>query len=227
MATSQSYTFLCGADPEATDSVDQQFNEIEIPDLPLPGDVFYVWTVAPTTPPIWLSPTDIRGYNEQTSSLIEYDLRVNWSGGTLRFNWENTLPAGVDSAYIVDGFTSFPQNILSQKLLPGAVLETSNPAIDRFKVLMWISGSAVSVSERHKVPSPALYPNPATDRVTVSGLSDRSVEVCIVDLTGRVVLRELTTVQALELNLHGIPAGIYRVNVLSPTGVQSVPLIRL
>lgn len=227
LETSQSFTFLCAADPDATDSVDAQFNEVEIPDLPLPGDVFYVWTVAPTTPPIWLSPTDVRGYEENVPTRIEYDLRVNWSGGTLTFAWDNFLPAGVDSAYIVDGFTTFPDNILSQKLVPGTSLVTNNPAIDRFKVIMWLSGTTVSVSELFNVPSPNVYPNPAIDRVTVGGLSGGSAEICIIDPTGRVVHRNFTTEQALELNLQDVPAGIYRISVTTPTGVQSVPLIRL
>ncbi len=230
LASSQSFTFLCAADPAATDSVDSQFNEVEIPDLPLPGDVFYVWTVAPTMPPIWLSPTDVRGYEEDVPTLIEYDLRVNWSGGTLTIAWDNVLPAGVDSAYIVDGFTTFPDNILSQKLVPGSSLVTNNPAIDRFKVLMWVSGSAVSVAETpmaSPMATPIVYPNPATDLVSLSELSGGSAEICIVDPTGRVVHREFTTAQAVELQLHDVPAGIYRISIVTPTGVQSVPLIRL
>ena len=61
----------------------------------------------------------------------------------------------------------------------------------------------------------------------MGGLSGGSAGICISDPTGRVVHRNFTTEQALDLNLQDVPAGFYRISVTTPTGVQSVPLIRL
>lgn len=223
----QSMVFTFGADATATDSVDAQFAEIEIPDLPLPGDVFNVWTIAPLTPPIWMSPVDVRPLPANSEQPVEFDVRVNWNGGTLAFTWDDQLPAGVDSVYVTDGFSDFPNNIQAVKVVPGASFQTNNPAIDRFKVLMWVNSSLVSVDEFTSTTRINVAPNPATDDVTFSGLSGITNEICIVDMTGRQVECHSTESDTIRMQIAHLPAGMYWVHITGDTHRYTLPLVRL
>jgi hypothetical protein len=59
----------------------------------------------------------------------------------------------------------------------------------------------------------AIYPNPAQDVVTISGLTAPTL-VTVMDLTGKTVLKTITTG---EINLSGVSSGMYLLNVKKNT----------
>lgn len=182
---SKSYTMFLGASRLGTVGVDSALNEIEIPTLPLPSGIFYVWSAPPTEEVIWLSPRDFRYLAPGTTYREEYKLQVNWDGGTLKWTWLTPLPELIDSAWIVDGYTDFPDNVAKAKLVPNASLEIANPSITLFKLLVWFNTSTLTVHETAKLPV-SVFPQPCSDVVNIKAMSPlRSYTVS--DLQGRVI----------------------------------------
>jgi hypothetical protein len=72
---------------------------------------------------------------------------VNWDGGTLKWTWLTPLPELVDSAWIVDGYTDYPDNVAKAKLVPGSSLDVSNPSLKKFRLLVWYNTTTLAVAE--------------------------------------------------------------------------------
>lgn len=184
---SKTYTMSLGASRYGSLGVDSILNEIEIPTLPLPSGVFYIWSVVkPTADEIWLSPRDYRYLRPGTTYREEYNLTVNWDGGSLKWTWPTAAtPALVDSAWLTDGYTDFPDNVSKAKIVPNGSLEITNPSITRFKLLVWYNTTSLSVAE-NTAPSPHLQPQPCTDVLQVRSTSPMSAYI-VRDVQGRVV----------------------------------------
>jgi len=60
-----------------------------------------------------------------------------------------------------------------------------------------------------------IYPNPASERVFVEGLKDRSMTAEIVSAEGRKVLEETELDSDSGIDINGIPAGVYYINIKS------------
>ena len=223
------FLFTFAADPYATDDLDTSMGEKEIPDIPLPGDIFYVWTIAPISTAIWLSPIEIRPYPIGRDTMISYDTRVNWTGGTLEVFWTKPLPSQIDSIWITDGYSDFPDNFVKAKVETGTRLSTTNPAIDRFKVLIWYNGTTTSVDEERnsELATVKLYPNPTTDVLMIDNLSADAVELKIVNTFGQVIdtFNVGGTTQSVDLSDYA--QGQYLLVVTSSNGFTSMhPFIR-
>lgn len=223
----KTFIFTFAADRTASDSIDAHLGEFEIPSLPLPGDIFYVWTVAPTEEVIWISPMDVREYVIGEASLVEYDVHVNWSGGRLEFAFgTNPLPAQIDSMYMVDGYSEFPDNILSVKVEPGATFETDNPAFEQFKLLVWFNGTTTSVDEQSAFSDVSLYPNPASDAVTVGDLPGTPVQVQIVTGQGQVLDTFTSSATSFSVPVEALAPGMYALRIVDAKGARVLPFIR-
>lgn len=142
--------------------VDSALSEIEIPTLPLPSGIFYVWSIPPTPEEIWLSPRDLRYLTPGTTYREEYNMQVNWDGGTLKWTWLTPLPELIDSAWIVDGYTTFPDNVAKAKLVPNASLDVANPSITLYKLIVWYNTTTLPVHEE-PMRSVSVYPLPCTN----------------------------------------------------------------
>ncbi len=215
---SKTFTFVFGAHTGGSDSVDAELGEVEIPSIPLPGNIFYVWTVAPTQEPIWLSPKEVRKLQLGLQHREDYALEVNWTGGDLEFTWPSPLPRGIDSIWITDGYSDFPNNFLAAKVEPGASLKTSNTALERFTVIFWFNGIVLDVEDpnsedlvergfgRCACKPINMYPNPAYSYGRVTGISENDQRITVTDLHGRKVL-ELPTNTLVDL--QALPQGMY------------------
>ncbi len=226
--SSKSFNFTVAAHPDATDSLDKDLGEVEIPNIPLPGDIFYVWTIAPTTDALWLSPIEIRKFVIGAPSFADHDMRVNWTGGKLEITWSGALPPSIDSMYITDGYTQFPDNVVKTKVEPGAKFQTDNPALDRFRVLVWYNGIATSVHE--EVTSTAdvqFYPHPVQETLHLAGLGS-GTQIKIMDVRGQVVLATMSEGEALQLSMVDLQPGAYVLMAVDPHGsIRSTTFIHL
>jgi len=212
-----------GFDTNATVGVDRGLDEIEIPTLPFPGSVFYVWTVPPTQELVWLSPLDIRPLRSEPSWLDTFNVTVAWNGGTLEVQWPNEKPIGIDSAYIVDAFSTFPNSILKAKLWTTDVFSTSNPAIDKFRILVWITPTVNSVDENTKVHYHAnVYPVPVVEELTLQSIADA---FSILDAQGKQIQHGTFNNGFAHCNLQSVPNGVYILKLSGPNGVSHKPII--
>lgn len=226
--STKSFNFTVAAHPDATDGLDTALGEVEIPDIPLPGDIFYVWTIAPTQEAIWLSPIDIRTFKIGEPSYANHDMRVNWTGGRLEITWGNTLPPSIDSMYITDGYTEFPNNVVKTKVTPGAKFQTDNPALDRFRILVWYNGVATSVAEEvTTAPDVQFFPHPVRETLHLAGLEPGQL-IKIMDVRGQVFTTTSVEASTASIAVNDLPPGTYLLSVIDNNGnIRSTPFIHL
>jgi hypothetical protein len=220
------FAFTVGANPNATNGVDSALLEQEIPSLPPPAGVFIVYSVPPTNDFIWLSPRDIRPLTVGERQLISYEIGITWNGGRLDIGW-GALPKFVDSAYIVDVITDFPNNFIKQKLVPGQVFTTTNSAITKLKVLVWYDAtnftSVPHAFERSKLMA---YPNPSDGFISIRG-ADVGSHVWLTDVSGRTRSSFIVEREDQSLDLSGFEPGLYGLHVSQSIGnVRSTMIVR-
>lgn len=209
-------TFTFGAHPEATNGLDVALGEREIPSLPPPAGVYIIYTVPPTADRIWLSPKDLRKLSSDSSVRHDYDLNITWTGGRLELSMKERLPAGIDSAYIVDPITDFPDNFIKARVDSGMVYATENRALTRLKLLVWYRQTTSSVDESGS-PTVVIAPNPTTDVLSVTGCEPGS-HVDILTVVGQHVRSYKTDSESIRLSVHDLPIGAYVIRVVDPRG---------
>lgn len=211
------YSFTVGANPTATIGVDSALKEMEIPTLPPPAGVFIVYSVPPTPDFIWLSPRDIRPLVVGEKQLVTYDIGITWTGGRLEIGW-GALPRFVDSAYIVDVITEFPNNFIKQKLEPGVVFTTSNSAITKLKVLVWYDATNLSSTKLDLTKEEAsVYPNPTAGAVHLKGAESGSYAT-VMDMTGRIRHTAIIASSNDRVDLTNLEPGVYAVRMMQQSG---------
>ena len=230
------FLFTFGAHPNATDGLDTALGEVEIPNIPLPGGIYYVWTVAPSPNDLWFSPKEYRGLHSTPTKVI-YNVNVSWSGGKLEVTWPSTLPSSIDSMWITDGYSDFPQNFVSAKVLPGAKFETDNPSLIKFTVIAWFKAVEVGVKET-PLQAMRVYPHPVVDWVTV-GVPEGAKQLVVTDIVGR-ELRILSVDSQLSnspmtdeqgfvstrVDLSNLSPGMYSIKAVGETGcLATFPIV--
>ena len=213
---SKSFTFTFAAHPLGTVEVDTALGESEIPSIPPPAGVHVVYTVPPSSDYLWISPKDIRRLVPNVQFREDYDVNVLWDGGRLNVTWRNSFPVQVDSAYLTDALTDFPNNFIKVKIEPGASYSTDNPAIRRMKVLVWYNGTTTSVEEDASSEI-HMYPNPTSDMVYLEGMVDGS-SISVMSTQGALIEQKTITSCHDRLNLTNAAIGLYVVRVLLPNG---------
>lgn len=212
-------TFTFAAHPNATNGLDVELGEREIPSLPPPAGVFIIYTVPPTPDVLWLSPKDVRTMSADTQVRHEYDLNVTWNGGRLNITSAMRLPRGIDSAYLVDAITDFPNNFIKARIDSGAVFTTDNPAITRMKVLVWYAPTATSVDEE-VVDQVSIAPNPTSDIVHVRGCVPGS-SIHVVSTLGVEFVTARAEGTTVIIPVQTLPIGAYIVRAIHPNGRTS------
>ena len=219
------FTFVISAHPNASDSVDTGLGEIEIPNLPLPGDQFYVWSVVQTDDQeIWLSPKEIRKLKKGEKHLEIYDVRANWNGGVLELSWRYPVPMYVDSIVVVDGLTVYPNNQLHALVVPGTSITTDNPAFDRFNVMVWYNAPLSDVVENTTGSNFDVWPNPAGSAINLESDLLAGALIQIVDVQGSVVYTNTASDTNARIDLTPFSSGIYAVRLLFANGTAASSL---
>lgn len=178
-------TFYFSADVRATLGEDAALGERDIPTIPPPSDIFYLWTVVKTPDEIWLSPLDIRKLRGE-KYLEEYHLHAAWQGQTLRFALQAGLPAYVDSVYLVDDYTDWPNNVVTFKMESGQQYDITNPSLLNFVLRVYYNGTSLDVDDNPVTDSElTIAPNPVTsDVLTVRDLSADATTLDVHDVRG-------------------------------------------
>lgn len=208
--------FRFAAHPLATADVDTALGEREIPSIPPPAGVFIVYTVPPSSEYLWLSPKDVRQMKPGIRFREDYDVNILWNGGRLDVTWDYPMPELVDSAYLVDALTDFPDNFIKVKIGPGTSYSTDNSAITRLKVLVWYNGTTTSI-ENDQQDLFSISPNPSNDHVEIRGVREGSV-VAVFDMSGELQLEQKAMTQQMTLDTSELVSGVYGLRVVGPDG---------
>lgn len=107
------------------------------------------------------------------------------------------------SAYSGNGFSTFGQDL--QKELYVAALNTG-------KIFKITTGS-LDTRENNLSESIKIYPNPASKEIFISGIKDKRVTAEIISAEGRKVLATDHITNEKRINISGIPAGVYFINL--------------
>ncbi len=87
--------------------------------------------------------------------------------------------------------------------------------------------SSLSVDETRTESSFGFYPNPANDRIMLTGLSNDQYTLQIIDIAGRVALNQtiIGNSSGVEVDLNNLQSGAYIVRVFNDASAQSARLI--
>ena len=205
-------TFYFSADVRATLDKDSALGEKEIPTIAPPLDIFYLWTVIRTTEEKWLSPLDIRKLRGGEKYVELYNLHAAWQGDTLRFGLQAGLPAYVDSVYIVDDYTDWPNNIVKFKLESGQRYSVTNPSIVNYVVRVYYDGTSVRVND-NELPQAKLLlsPNPVSaEMLTAHDVHADATTLDVLDVRGGLCASfDVSGGETKGLNISHLPAGAY------------------
>jgi hypothetical protein len=212
-----------GTHPLATIGYDEELGEVEIPPFPLPGGIFYVWSVIRTPDLIWLSPLDLRPFRESMAWIDTFDLRASWSGGTLDVRWSESKPPHIDSVYLVDGFTDFPNNVVKAKLWSDTIFSTTNPAIDRFRCIVWWNATGSSVENSSQLSQKStIFPNPTRSHITIHS---NATTYTVVNVMGQRIVQGALEDGVAIVNTSHLTPGAYIVRLVSSTDVEHRTII--
>ncbi|MEY2719932.1 MAG: Secretion system C-terminal sorting domain [Bacteroidota bacterium] len=211
----KSYVITVAANPKGTVELDTALGELEIPSLPPPAGVFIVYSIPPSKDFMWLSPIDIRPLELGKQHLVEYTIGMTWNAGKINVSW-GPIPTLVDSAYIVDVVSDFPNNFIKVKLEPGKSYETINTAITKLKVLVWYNATSLSVQEQ--TSDIQVYPVPCADEIIVSNAPDGAL-FDVIDVSGAVISSGQIRQEMQAVSTTQLPSGMYLLRVFNNDGI--------
>ena len=86
---------------------------------------------------------------------------------------------------------------------------------------------ATGIIENSFASSIHLFPNPATNNLTISlGSNNRKVEVTIADITGKIIYKTIArNAQKVEVNTEDFAAGVYVVQIQTPDFLETKRLV--
>ena len=124
---------------------------------------------------------------------------------------ETYLPYVTD-AYYFEGYwrvfsygPSFPENVWFDFIVPDEILGTEDQSVKMDKI--------------------EIYPNPAIDIVNFSSKSEIK-DITIYDVSGKVIINSKKSGTNLQIDVSGLPKGIYLANVKTDKGNRSQKLIK-
>ncbi|REC44676.1 PQQ-dependent sugar dehydrogenase [Chryseobacterium pennipullorum] len=109
------------------------------------------------------------------------------------------------SAYSGNNFSTFGQD--SQKELYVA-------AVNSGKIFKITTGT-LSTQESNNLGTVRIYPNPASKEIFIDGVKDQKLTAEIISAEGRKVLEKDQITQGKGIDISGIPAGVYFINLKS------------
>ncbi|MGI4759426.1 MAG: M1 family aminopeptidase [Janthinobacterium lividum] len=166
-----------------------------------------------------------------------FGVRWNQTGGTLALQVDETTTAGASPGFFrtevdykltfQDGSTRLVrlnQTQASQGFSLPVAGTVTNIAVDPDAWLLAYTGSAqrdttlVLATRAASAPLLTLFPNPASDYLTISGLAPAATTAEVLDATGRVVLRQALPAAAGRLRTVALAPGLYWLRLLGPAG---------
>ena len=166
-----------------------------------------------------------------TMQLVSASHEHSWyiSNGVLHLVFDNImLPDSTTDEPGSHGFVKFRMQPVSTLMLGESVANIANiyfdfnePVITNAAVFSVNNNIGVAEAE---VNGMRIYPNPATDElILVVNTASANATVEVVDVTGRVVFRSFTSVQATRVDVSSLKPGCYHVRVAT---IGTAPFIK-
>ncbi|KPH13136.1 PQQ-dependent sugar dehydrogenase [Chryseobacterium sp. ERMR1:04] len=110
------------------------------------------------------------------------------------------------TAFAGNNFSTFGED--SQKELYVA-------AVNNGKIYKIKTNATLSTQENNSLKQIKIYPNPASKKVFIDGLKDKNISAEIISSEGRKVLENANINSDNSIDITGIPAGVYYINLKS------------
>jgi len=88
-------------------------------------------------------------------------------------------------------------------------------AVNNGKIFRVTTSGTLSSLETDNLSQIRIYPNPASEKVFVEGLTDQNISADIISTEGRIVLQSAKVENDGSIDITGIPAGVYYLNLKS------------
>lgn len=143
--------------------------------------------------------------------------RIDWMSGSLQSNTTYTLRV---ASFVGGTWSSYG---------PSCTLTTPGTPQPRLHVVDLANGEDQDPGE---LTSLSVYPNPSTGNLWLQGQweTDSPLQISLLDVTGKLVWQEQRTViapqQTLEIAPGSLSAGVYFLQVATPSATQTVKVIR-
>jgi ligand-binding sensor domain-containing protein len=158
--------------------------------------------------------------NEYIRDLKEDSYGDIWIGMFSDYNTD-----GAVSCYNGLGFTNFrvSDGLADDQVIRLAVDQNDDVWVATGNGVTKISGVS-SLHENAKLVAPSVYPNPASDKVTLTNLSYPS-KLSVTDMAGSCIFEKEINGASCELETSAWQSGIYILRVISDEGVSTVKLM--
>ena len=207
---------IFGLAPDATYKMDTLYNEYEIPDIPLPSDIFYavMLTYDENEKNYLLSYRSIYGpSNDSIKYEREYRFKVFYGRGSyVRMSWQK-LPKYIDSVIISDPYgVWFKVNMAKTNQATNTEI-----LIDQFIVKAYYNIDISSVQEIEE-DNFTIYPNPAKDYLILNSKKEiKFVEIC--NFLGSQLSLYIDNFKSL-INISNLQNGIYILKMQTVDGEE-------
>jgi hypothetical protein len=181
--------------------------------------------------------TDVDHYKIRLPSGYEYTVNARV------FDSKNS---GDENPYSVDVlfFSSIDQGVTwseyYDEVLTGNLMLEDGGTVN-FRVVPYVSGSKgtylldidvsrisndVGIENRAVSDDIVIYPNPAQDHITISGLSDNA-DILLTDISGRIIYRcKSDGVREMQIPVSHLAEGMYFVRISTTTATKTMKLIK-
>jgi hypothetical protein len=79
--------------------------------------------------------------------------------------------------------------------------------------MITVNVSACTAIEENEMNTISIFPNPATQDITVSTAGEGSKSITVTDVSGKVVLAVNTESSSYKINIENLSSGVYHVRV--------------
>ncbi|MBW6484085.1 MAG: T9SS type A sorting domain-containing protein [Vicingaceae bacterium] len=99
---------------------------------------------------------------------------------------------------------------------------------DSLIVPFCMGNATVSVTKNKELANLKLYPNPATNQLTITGLdAQNTTTISIIDLTGKTVFyTNLTATPQQQINISQLTNGVYFIKIHTPTDAKVIKFVK-
>ena len=164
--------------------------------------------------------TAVKAYPVDVNTVDAADYTASLSGSISTIGWDwKTFVTG--SGYVMEDSTVYFVKALDNNVYRLRFLSyESSDATTVFELST--TNAVVSIENKSKESSIALYPNPAADRMTVIDFDMADLRYRVLDAPGKLILHgELAGNAANQLNVSGLTNGLYHIQLIKANSVET------
>jgi hypothetical protein len=139
-----------------------------------------------------------------------------------------TLTAAGGSNYLWDGAETTA--IVSKTLTVNVPYQFSVTGTDAngcsSTAMITVNANACTAILENELSAISIFPNPATQKITISTIHESHKTITVADVTGKIVLSVNTDESSYSINIENLPSGLYHVRVVDGTSIKDQKFVK-